>query len=61
MREQLRQLLSELSASDFSKVVKLYWVTRGIKGDTIDEFLNNIPDDKTVEGVTRLCNKQLGR
>jgi hypothetical protein len=34
-------------------------MTNGIKGDTVDEFVNNVPNDKTTEGIIKLCKKQL--
>lgn len=59
MKEQLKTLLSKLSPSDFNKVKQLYKMTNKIQGDTIEEFVQNVPD-KTVQGVINLCNKQLG-
>lgn len=60
MKEQLKNLLKELSPADFSKVKQLYAMTNKIKGNTIDEFVGNTPDN-VVQGVINLCNKQLGR
>lgn len=58
MKEELKGLLKELSTSDFEKVKLLYKMTNGIKGNSIDEFVNNVPD-KTVPGVIKLCNEQM--
>ena len=60
MKDELKTLLGKLSPSDFSKVKQLYAMTNKIKGNTIDEFVNNLPNDKMVQGVINLCNKQLG-
>lgn len=58
MKDILKIKLNSLSDSDFSKVKQLYAMS-GIRGNTIDEFVNNVPD-KTVQGIINLCNKQLG-
>lgn len=57
MKEQLKQMLTRISPSDFSKIKQLYLMTNKIKGNTIDEFVANVPDDKTVQGIINLCNK----
>jgi hypothetical protein len=59
MKTELTKLLNQLSPADFSKVKQLYKMTNGIKGDTVDEFVNNVPNDKTTEGIIKLCKKQL--
>ena len=48
MKEELKVLLSELSDSDFDKIKKLYAMTNKIKGNTREEFAENISSDKTV-------------
>lgn len=61
MKDELKGLLKELSPSEFDKVKQLYKMTNKIEGNTIDEFVGNIASDRTVEGVIKLCKKQLGR
>ena len=60
MKDTLKALLNELTPSDFVKVTSLYRSINGIKGDTVDEFVSNVPD-RTVKGIINLCNKQLGK
>lgn len=60
MKEQLKEALKKLSPSDFGKIKQLYAMTNRIKGDTIDEFVDNVPDDKTAQGIINTVNKQLG-
>jgi hypothetical protein len=61
MKEELKKLLEKLSPSEFSKVKQIYAMMNGIKGETVEEFVSNVPD-KTVQGIINLClcNKQLG-
>ena len=54
-KQECKDLLSQLPASDFNKVKMLY---RGIKGDTINEFVDNA-SDKQVTGIIKLCQQQL--
>mgnify|MGYP003589842180 CR=1 FL=1 len=54
-KQECKDLLSQLPASDFNKVKMLY---RGIKGDTINEFVNNA-SDKQVTGIIKLCKIHL--
>lgn len=58
MRKELIELLGQLSESDFKKVKHLYNMTNDIKGDSIEEFVDNVPD-KTVPGVINLCKEQM--
>lgn len=58
MKEELRNKLNSLTNNDFEKVKQLYSM-QGIKGNTIEEFVNNTPD-RVVQGIINLCNKQLG-
>jgi len=60
MKDQLKTLLGQLSTSDFGKIKQLYKMTNRISGDTIDEFVANVPDN-VVQGVINACNKQLGK
>lgn len=59
-KEELKKLLNELSPKEFGQVKQLYSMTNRIKGDTIDEFVTNCPDN-VVQGVINLCNKQMGK
>lgn len=60
MKEQLKALLNELSDSDFGKIKQLY-AMQGLKGNTREEFVENISNDRLTQGIINLCNKQLGR
>ena len=60
MKEELRNLLNELSPSDFHKIKQIYSMTNGIKGNTIDEFVEACPD-RVVPGVINACKKQLNK
>ena len=60
MKNELKTLLGELSPSDFGKLKQLYKMTNRIGGDTIDEFVANVPDN-VVQGVINTCRKQLGK
>lgn len=58
MVEKTLEALKKLSPQDFSKVNLLY---PRFKANTPEEFVNNIGDDeKSLQGVLNLCNKQLG-
>ena len=60
MKEELKFLLEELTPSDFEKVKQLYKITNGIKGNTVMEFLDNVPESM-FSGIIKLCNKQLDK
>lgn len=60
MKEELTNLLNELSDSDFAKVKQLY-AMQGIKGDTREQFVANVSSDRLSQGIINLCKKQLGR
>ena len=54
-RQECKDLLSQLPASDFNNVKLLY---SSIKGDTINEFVDNA-SDKQVTGIIKLCKIHL--
>lgn len=60
MKEELLELLNSLSESEFAKVKQLY-AMQGLKGNTREEFVNNISSDKLTQGIINLCKKQLGK
>jgi hypothetical protein len=64
MKEELKKSvlehLNKLSPSDAAKVRSLYKMTNSIKGETNEEFVENITKDKVGEGVIKMVNKQLG-
>lgn len=59
MKLELIEKLNKLSNSDFQKIKQLYGMTNKIKGDTIEEFVKNTPDN-VVPGIIKLCDKQIG-
>lgn len=55
MREECKDLLSQLPSGDFAKVKQLY---TSIKGDSVKAFVDNATDSQ-VDGIIKLCKKHL--
>lgn len=60
LKNNLIVYLNKMSKSDVDKIQQLYKMTNKIKGGTIEEFVNNVPNDAVLEGIIKLCKKQLG-
>jgi hypothetical protein len=59
LKQQVLDKLNSLSEKDSKKVQQIYKITNKIKGGTNEEFVNNLPDSRTMQGVINMCTKQL--